>query len=98
MDAVQTIHGRGTYVYLAPELRALPANPHTLASDIYSFGIVLWELFQGRHIEPGTFDVRSILRGIGSDVELVIRACLNENPKQRPTIFAIVDQLETLFS
>lgn len=98
IDAVQTIHGRGTFIYLAPELRTLSANPHTTASDIYSFGIMLWELFNCRRIEPGYFDVKSILKGTNGGVENLIRACLHQNPKQRPTIFEIIAQLDTIFS
>lgn len=41
-DAQQTLNTLGSPAYAAPEL---PTAQHTNKVDVYSFGIVLWELF-----------------------------------------------------
>jgi len=48
--ATQTVAGirRGTVAYMAPEVFRDPTLPRTVRYDVYSFGIVLWELFSGQ--------------------------------------------------
>ncbi|XP_062608315.1 uncharacterized protein LOC134270153 [Saccostrea cucullata] len=98
IDSVQTIRGRGTLIYLAPELRDSSIFPHTKASDVYSLGLTLWELINGERIDLERRFEKKIFKGKGGDVENLIRACLNPNPKQRPTIFEIVAKLDVIFS
>ncbi|XP_062566958.1 dual serine/threonine and tyrosine protein kinase-like [Saccostrea cucullata] len=98
IDSVQTIRGRGTLIYLAPELRDSSIFPHTKASDIYSLGLTLWELINGERIDLERRFEKKISKGKGGGVENLIRACLNPNPKQRPTVFEIVAQLDILYS
>ncbi|XP_061176015.1 uncharacterized protein LOC133184967 [Saccostrea echinata] len=97
IDTVQTILGRGTLIYLAPELRDSSIFLHTKASDIYSFGLTLWELINGERINPGRFVEDKILRRNWGEVDNLIRKSLNPNPKQRPTIFEVVSQLNIIF-
>lgn len=49
MEDVQTIHGRGTPLYLAPELRGF-SHPHSTAFEFYSFGLMLWVLYHRKLI------------------------------------------------
>ena len=47
--ATQTVTGerRGTVAYMAPDVFRDPSLPRTVKYDVYSFGIVLWELLSG---------------------------------------------------
>jgi len=44
--ATQTTTGRrgGTVAYMAPEVFRDPNMPRTVKCDVYSFGILLWEI------------------------------------------------------
>jgi len=48
--ATQTTTGRrrGTVAYMAPEVFQDPGVSRTIKYDVYSFGIVLWELLSGQ--------------------------------------------------
>jgi serine/threonine protein kinase len=45
---VKTVRYVGTIPYNAPEI--LAGNPNTFASDIYSLGLVIWELWYGEKV------------------------------------------------
>jgi WD40 repeat protein/serine/threonine protein kinase len=49
-----TSSGTGTTMYLAPEIIA--GNPATTRSDIYSLGVVLYQLLIGDFLHPATMD------------------------------------------
>ena len=55
--ATQTTTGRrrGTIAYMAPEVFRDANFPRTVKYDVYSFGILLWELLSGKiPFENGT--------------------------------------------
>jgi predicted Ser/Thr protein kinase len=86
----------GTPLYMAPE--QLAGREVTRASDIYSLGLVLYELFSGRR----AFDAGSVpellekmesttpsslssqVEGLDPAVERVVRRCLEADPRRRP--------------
>ena len=58
--ATQTTTGnrRGTVAYMAPEVFRDSSLPRTVKYDVYSFGILLWELISGQKpFEAGNFHV-----------------------------------------
>ena len=85
----------GIIPYLAPEV--LSKEPYTKESDIYSFGMIMWEFTTGKkpfHVRPHDHHlILDILNGerpqITDDtpefyLELMKR-CWDHNPKNRPT-------------
>ncbi len=86
----------GTPLYMAPE--QLAGREVSRASDIYSLGLVLYELFSGRR----AFDAGSVpellkkmesttpsslsshIDGLDPAVERIVRRCLEADPRQRP--------------
>src|SRR5688572_653516 len=85
----------GTPAYMAPE--QLHGAPATTASDIYALGLVLYEVFTGKHpfearnigdlIDKQEREIRppsSRIRDIDSLVERAILRCLAKEPGNRP--------------
>ncbi|WP_158708218.1 MULTISPECIES: tetratricopeptide repeat protein [unclassified Streptomyces] len=77
----------GTPAYRSPELRADPAAAG-VASDIYAFGVLFWELLTGRlwqeggpTAEPGPGPGPAALASLA-------RTCLADEPAGRPASFA----------
>lgn len=96
IDSVQTIRGRGTLLYLAPELRDF-SHPHSTSSDIYSFGLMLWELYHGKLVENEIFIEQRVLKKTEDKLDILVRKCLNKNAQQRPSISDIVVRLDKIF-
>jgi len=84
----------GTPAYMAPEQVA--GGACTTASDIYSLGVLLYELFTGRHPFPGktleecvrlhreAAPARMSEAGVSPEVERVVLRCLDKAPERRP--------------
>jgi serine/threonine protein kinase len=51
-NIVNLTMGIGTYLWMAPEV--VNHQNYTLAADVFSFGMVLWELFCRKLPERGT--------------------------------------------
>jgi serine/threonine protein kinase/WD40 repeat protein len=73
-------HLSGTLLYLAPEI--LEGNPATVRSDIYSLGVVLWQLLTGNlqaALDPSDWPTRI------SDPPLreILYRCLAGSPEKR---------------
>jgi serine/threonine protein kinase len=86
----------GTPAYMAPE--QLAGRAVTARSDIYSLGLVLFELFTGRRVfEANTLNdliklheshavasPSSVVRDLDPTIERAILRCLDEDPARRP--------------
>jgi tRNA A-37 threonylcarbamoyl transferase component Bud32/tetratricopeptide (TPR) repeat protein len=92
----------GTVAYMSPEQAV--GSPATTASDMYSFGLLLQEIFTGSRPYDATLSAPELLdrarraeslepTGLGSDLTALIRRLKSPAPSQRPTA---VDTLERL--
>jgi serine/threonine protein kinase len=92
----------GTPAYMSPE--QLAGREVSVKSDIYSLGLVLYELFTGRRAREGTAtdlldqshgssptSPSSIVEDIDPAVERVILRCLENEPSARPSSALAVD-------
>src|SRR3954466_8655282 len=93
----------GVIPYLAPEV--LSRKPYTKKSDIYSFGMIMWEFTTGKkpfHDRPHNSSLISdILNGIRPQVTDdtpefyagLMKKCWDHSPENRPTAQEIEDCL-----
>ena len=86
----------GTFGYIAPE--QLQGRPHTTASDVYSFGIVWFEMLTGElpfasqsspvgaalaRFQASAVAPSSKNPKVGGDLDAVVLGCLRRSPKDR---------------
>ena len=87
----------GTPAYMAPEQAAGGAVDHR--ADIYSWGVVAYELLAGRHpfaerttpqqliaahIAEAPTPLRRVAPGVGPALDALVMRCLEKDPAQRP--------------
>lgn len=73
----------GTFAYAAPEL--LMGARVSVAADMYSFGVILFQMISGEVPKRGAVDV-AVLHGVAhEDVVRLVEACLAHTPVRRPT-------------
>jgi serine/threonine protein kinase len=85
----------GVLPYMAPEV--LRGKPYTKAADIYSFGIIMWEMTSGvpsfhniPHDHHLLLDIcrgkrPEIIEGTIPEYTELMKRCWNNDPKKRPT-------------
>ncbi|XP_063169049.1 mixed lineage kinase domain-like protein [Candoia aspera] len=91
--------------YACPEGLASLNHPYNLASEIYSFGIVLWEIATGKVPFAGCNSQeiykkvykQKVQEPLGEDcpsyLQEIINQCRNYDPSKRPTTEVVVNQL-----
>ncbi len=83
-DSSAPIRG-GTRRFMAPE--NLAGGRPTERSDLYSLGLVVYEMFTGQHPfdeHRGTYRPPKSLPGVDAQVEHMILSCLESDPADRP--------------
>jgi len=98
----------GTAVYMAPEQAKEQPEEIGPAADIYSLGVILYEMLTGRppfisssvvdvlrkHLSDPPVPPRQLRREIPRDLEAICRRCLEKDPRQRyPTAQLLADDL-----
>ena len=102
----------GNYQYSAPEaLSGTFAVPYSTPIDIYSFGVLLWEILSGKvpfhELKDKGDPVQAVLDGfrpslvhIPSDTPEIltdiIRACWSADPQDRPSFNRIIAELSSV--
>ncbi|RIA95995.1 kinase-like domain-containing protein [Glomus cerebriforme] len=97
----------GVLPYIAPEV--LGGEPYTLAADVYSFGIILWQIAANKlPFRNRAHDIslkNSICNGlrenrvpqVPKDYEDMYMRCWDADPKKRPTIDDVMWELERMW-
>ncbi|KNC46206.1 TKL protein kinase, variant [Thecamonas trahens ATCC 50062] len=103
----------GTFRWMAPEVMVSgKENTYGKEADVFSFGVVMWELAAGSYPYKGTgLDERGIRQAVlqdeirpefepsmgASEVYVALaRKCWSASPAQRPGMTAVVDKLEII--
>jgi serine/threonine protein kinase len=101
----------GTPLYMAPE-QWTDAESVTKQSDIYSFGVVLYEMltgkrpFQGRRLEEirkaheagGVPNPKTVNSEIPDELSIIVLKCLEKNPTRRFLYYEdLAEQLERVY-
>ena len=73
----------GTPAYMSPEQKA--GKDVTTRSDLYSLGLVLYEMFTGKRRTSPTSNPSDLVKDLDPTIERVILRCLEEEPKRRPS-------------
>jgi serine/threonine-protein kinase len=95
----------GTLAYMSPEQAR--GEPATTASDMFSFGLVLQEVYTGRHPYPIDLDPIALVErvregtieratGLPSDLAGLIERLIAKAPARRPTAVEIAAQLQRI--
>jgi serine/threonine protein kinase len=98
----------GTPLYMAPEQARGRTEEIGPAADIYSLGVILYEMLTGRppFISESAVDVlrqvlsdppvppRQLRQGLSRDLEAICRRCLEKDPRHRyPSALALAEDL-----
>jgi len=96
----------GTPAFMAPEL--LMRQPYTEKVDVYSYGIMLWEIVTGQLPFMDMASIEQIAKAVVNGTRppipqsmhptfaAIIQDCWKADPRARPTMEAVTDRLRTI--
>jgi serine/threonine protein kinase len=98
----------GVIAYMEPKRIIYPNYLYTKSSDIYSFGVLMWEISSGYppfkdsddkfalgvSINNGNREIT--IPGTPMEYENLYKNCWNQEPKQRPTINKVLNEFKMM--
>ena len=99
----------GTFHWMAPEV--LDNKPYTLKADVYSFGIVLWEIlsreppFADYSLQKIMYNVinykerpplAKVAKGCPKELIMIMKACWEHEPEKRPDFSDVIEGLQAI--
>jgi len=99
---------QGTITTMAPEI--MEGAEYSSAADVYSFGIMMWEIFTCRQVYEGLNPVTIMFKVMAEDerpdfrqtdnvppaIRNLIEKCWHKEPHRRPNFCEIIDALDEL--
>ncbi|GAB2231401.1 hypothetical protein Droror1_Dr00010407 [Drosera rotundifolia] len=94
----------GTYRWMAPEM--IKRKPYGRKVDVYSFGLILWEMVAGRIPYDDMIPVQAAFAVVNKDIRpefsenfppairALVEHCWSSDPQKRPEFSQILDVLE----
>ncbi|KAK9801337.1 hypothetical protein WJX73_005762 [Symbiochloris irregularis] len=82
----------GTWAWQAPE--TITGAAVTTAADIWSFGVIMWELMTGERPQRGRYRTPRVPDEGPQNAVTLMQACMSEDPASRPTAGQIISILE----
>ncbi|KAM6491143.1 hypothetical protein JOM56_010949 [Amanita muscaria] len=71
---------------------------HTLEANIHSFGLLFYSVLFDQFDDEVTFEIRPPEPDIPDNVWQLIQRCCAEDPKERPTMDQVVQEMESWIS
>jgi len=85
---LSTMQAVGTFAWAAPEV--LLGKPTSESADVYSFGVLLWELSTGEAPPGRALREIEVPEEAPQEVADLISRCMDEEPTRRPTALELV--------
>ncbi|PRW45625.1 hypothetical protein C2E21_6054 [Chlorella sorokiniana] len=86
----------GTFAWMAPEM--MLGQKCTKAADLFSFGVVLWEIATGEAPQRGSMRLPRVPEECPQEVADLIERCMRLEVAERPTAQQLMLQLEELLA
>ncbi|KAL4420111.1 hypothetical protein ABPG77_000282, partial [Micractinium sp. CCAP 211/92] len=84
----------GTFAWMAPEV--IMGSRCTTAVDIFSFGVVLWELITGETPKRGEMRLPEVPSECPQEAADLVTRCMSLEPSDRPTAQQLMQQLAAM--